>query len=155
MRQHELARQQSEFRGKSRKSRYSTTCHRTVKILEALRNQRRQEVAFSSRSVLVIRHSDQTNLRHQRFIWLILLGHSPSLREVRAGTPANHEGYCLLASLGSCLTSFRIYPKTTYLKMVPLSVGWALLHRLTTKTIPHRSVLRPNLIWEIHQWRFS
>lgn len=44
---------------------------------------------FSWLSVAVIKHFDQKQLRGgMGFIWLIVLGYSPSLRKIRAGNQA-------------------------------------------------------------------
>lgn len=36
-----------------------------------------------------------------------------------------------------------MYPTSTYLEMVPPTVGWSLLHQSTVKPVPHIFALRP------------
>lgn len=54
------------------------------------------------------------------------------------------EGMLLSGSLaGSHLADIFIQPKITYLRMALPPVGWAILHKLSIKIIPHRHAHRP------------
>lgn len=72
-------------------------------------------------------------------IGLTLPGHSPSLREVRAGTGGRNLEECGLLTgsfSGSYLLSFLIQPRIQQLPaVVPVTVGWTLLHQIQIKTV--------------------
>lgn len=82
----------------------------------------------------------KSNLGEERFIWLILPSHSPSLREMGTGTWSRNHGETLFAGSfsDSCLASFHNTAQNCPPGMVLSTTGFALLYQLTIKTISHR-----------------
>lgn len=100
-------------------------------------------------SVAVTNTTNIINLGRKDFIWLLLPGDSSSSRAVSSGTPlgpqsSNHKRAQFAVLLtGFCSASLLRTHRTTSLGMVLPTVGWALLHKLTIKLIPHRQAHRP------------
>lgn len=104
-------------------------------------------------SVAVIKHPDQKQHRGGKDLFL---GHSPSLRKVRAETQGRNNGgmlACLLASLltGLCSVSGFNTALAYLLRDIMLTVDWALLHELAIKIMSHREA---TLIQTMLQLRF-
>lgn len=105
-------------------------------------------------SVAVIITKTKSNLEEGLFFHLT--SYSKSLRKAGAqrqkpGTNTMGE-HCLMPSFLSItqLGCFLIQLRISYLRVVPPTVGWALLNQLAIKKMPYRYVHRPNnLIKEI------
>lgn len=101
--------------------------------------------------VAVVKTMTKINLKKERvYLTIRLLGHSPSLREVRAGTQGGNLEAGTEAQTGGahCLLTCKQalhnpYPKTTYPGAAPNTMGWALPDQSLIKKMPHRFAYGP------------
>lgn len=100
-------------------------------------------------SIAAKKHRDQSKLWRKGFLCLTLPYHSSSWREVRAGVQTRQElesrSWCrghewvLLTDLLfiACSAYFLMEPRTTTLRMVPLTITWALPSQSLVRKMPY------------------
>lgn len=91
----------------------------------------------------MIEHQKQTQTGRKGFIWLILPGNSPSLKEVRAGTwcrswCSGHGGRLLTGLLPCLAQPAFLEARSTSPRVAPPTMDWALPDQSLIKILPYR-----------------